>query len=197
MKAAAPCLWLLLIALTAPARAQVLLPPASPWAGAAVPSINLLYADYGTQPLTAYVRADDAGTWLGAAQVVGWNPRGYRLVLWHHADPSRLRVWAVDGDPFAPQAARYELALSPVLRFDGSTRLGRGYGALLSPTPSARPPQLLFEWRPSVSMEPAPEPLFVRVDSIDADDYGPSPLLGRGPPPNLIPPQDRGPGRAP
>jgi hypothetical protein len=172
---------------------------AAPFAAAeAAAPINLLYADYGAQPLIAFTPGDAPGRWFAAAQLAGWSEHGFRLVLWHRANPARLRVWAVDGDPFAPLAPRYELALTSTLRFDGEPRFGHAYAALLSPAPSAHTPALLFEWTSADAAPAGPEPLLVQIDSLVAgNDYALPGLLGRGPPPDLIPPQNRSPPRTP
>jgi hypothetical protein len=51
---------------------------------------------------------------------------------------------------------------------------------------------LLFEWTSADAAPAGPEPLLVQIDSLVAgNDYALPGLLGRGPPPDLIPPQNR------
>ena len=93
----------------------------------------------------------------------------YDLLVAHAGDASRMRLYALNSNPFEKASVRYALNMYK-LEFSGKRNAVYGTTIATSPDSSAHRIYLLLEWLPSASNE-MPVPAVLQIISRDSDGY--------------------------
>lgn len=115
--------------------------------------------------------AGKAGAWYAVYRLPIYPGKAYDLLVAHEGDASRMRLYALDGNPFEKSPVRYRLDMHK-LEFSGKRNAVYGTTIATSPESSAHRIYLLLEWLPSASNE-MPVPAVLQIISSDPDGYMP------------------------
>lgn len=109
--------------------------------------------------------AAQAGAWYAVYRMPIHPGKAYDLLLAHAGEAARMRLYALDGNPFEKSAVRYELYLHK-LEFGGKRNAVYGTTIATAPDSSAHRIYLLLEWLPAAANE-MPIPAVLQVISSD------------------------------
>jgi len=112
-----------------------------------------------------------AGAWYAVYRMPIYPGKAYDLLLAHAGEASRMRLYALDGNPFEKTPVRYELYMHK-LEFGGRRNAVYGTTIATSPDSSTRRIYLLLEWASSASNE-MPIPAVLQIISSDPAGYMP------------------------
>jgi hypothetical protein len=115
--------------------------------------------------------AGQAGAWYAIYRMPVYPGKAYDLLLAHEGDAARMKLYALDSNPFEKTLARNELYLRK-LEFGGKRNSVYGTTIATSPNSSARGIYLMLEWLPSAGRE-MPMPVVLQIISSDPAGYMP------------------------
>ncbi len=111
------------------------------------------------------------GAWYAVYRLPINPGKAYDLLLAHSGAPARIRVYALNSNPFEVVPVKYELSLRR-LEFGGRRNAVYGTTIATPPDSTARRIYLLMEWLASASNE-LPPPVVLQVLSSDPAGYLP------------------------
>ena len=117
------------------------------------------------------------GTWYAMYRMPIYPGKAYDVLLAHAGDPSRLRIYALDGNPFERLSGKYELTLR---RMESGSSHNLVYETTIatSSDSTAKRIYLLLEWLPQVNNE-MPVPVVLQAVSSEFANYMPEACSSR------------------